>query len=206
MDHILKYQGKFLYHMTAICNLPSILEHGLHSHNQAHHLKLISQDISDPEVQDIRSSIEDPIHHRRLHDYVPLYFNTRNPMLYRRKDIQDQIVMLGIDSKVLLDKNTIFSDGNAASKETRFYQEVSNLSQISWDIVNANSWADIQDGKRIKCAEVLVYPLVEANKIRNVYCCLTEQRLNCQEIVKNLNRKITIGLSVKTELFFKERS
>jgi hypothetical protein len=193
---------RFIYHMTAIDNLPSILESGLYSHNQAHQLKIIERDISDPKVQDIRASVRDPIHNRELHDYVPLYFNPRNPMLYRRKDIQNEIVILGIESMILHDENTIFSDGNAASKETKFYNDVSRLDQVCWDIVNAKSWTDIADGKRIKCAEILVYPNIEIRKIKHIYCYSTNQRLQCQEIVKNLSKMISIGISVKQDLFF----
>jgi hypothetical protein len=62
--------------MTAISNLPFILQHGLLSHNEAHRLGLVT-DISDPTVQYLRGN--HIINNIKLHDYVPFYFSPRNP-------------------------------------------------------------------------------------------------------------------------------
>jgi len=74
VEYVRKHNIKYLYHMTAISNLRSILEHGLLSHNEAHRLGLVMRDISDPEVQRRRDDKKDTIYNRFLHDYVPLYF------------------------------------------------------------------------------------------------------------------------------------
>ena len=153
---------QYLYHMTSITNLRSILENGLLSHNEVYRRKLILRDISMDEVQAIRHYKRDPIYGRLIHEYASLYFSPRNAMLYKRKDLQDTLVILGIEPSVLLSENTIFTDGNAAASNTRFYKEISQVSQLPWDVIKARYWTDYLDGKRIKCAEALVYPKVES--------------------------------------------
>lgn len=185
--------------MTAISNLPSILQHGLLSHNEAHRLGLVT-DISDPTVQSLRSKriIDD----MKLHDYVPFYFSPRNPMLYVRKEIQNQIVFLGVDPGLLFESTTIFSDGNAAALDTKFYRGVSLLDNLPWDIINAGYWNDIPDGKRIKCAEILVYPKVYINKILKIFCCLPSQVEQVRAIIDSLSIDVNIVVEMNRNLYF----
>jgi hypothetical protein len=197
MQHIRKYHIDYLYHMTALVNLESILARGLLSHNDAHMQRLLSRDISDPEVQDRRSRKR--VHGLALHDYVCLYFEPRNPMLYVRQTLQSEIIILGIDRRVLLDSQTVFSDGNAAADNTRFYQGTGQLDQLPWKAIRANYWHDIQDGKRIKCAEVLVYPKVEAPNIRKIYCSSKEQYYTVKDILQGR----PVDFVVRPTLFFR---
>lgn len=67
MDYLQTHGIKYLYHMTYIDNLASIIENGLLSHNEAYKQGLIKADISDPNVQDIRVDAVDPFYNRPLH-------------------------------------------------------------------------------------------------------------------------------------------
>lgn len=156
-----------LYHMTHKENLQNILQNGLLSHSEAHR-GLLQNDIADSEVNNRRGRKE-PIYNRSIHDYVPLYFNPKNPMLFKRREIQNDILILVIDRKVLLEPNTIFTDGNAASKSTKFFASIPQCSQLNWQCINGEYWNDYNDGKRIKCAEVLVFPKIQTSSIRKIY-------------------------------------
>lgn len=195
IEHIKQCGITLLYHMTNIANLNSILIHGLLSHNEAHKRGLVSADISDPSVQNRRSG--KPIYNRSLHDYVCLYFSPRNPMLYCRSDQQHEIILLGIDPIVLLDDHTIFSDGNAASGPTCFYQDTAQLAQLPWSIINADYWPNFVDGKRIKCAEVLVYPRISVQYIRQIFCYNSKQYSFCQQLTSG-----KIPVEVKPSFYF----
>ena len=165
-----KHGIDYLYHMTSIHNLESILRLGLLSHNESHRRKLIARDVSDSEVQDIRSQIF--VLNIPLQDYVCLYFSPRNPMLYRLycDNIQNEIIILGIAPCVLLNQSTVFTDGNAAVRgRTSFYTNVHDLELLPWEIIKDDYWTNHPDGKRIKCAEVLVYPLIESRYIMKVF-------------------------------------
>ncbi|MFN8969687.1 MAG: DUF4433 domain-containing protein, partial [Pseudanabaena sp.] len=141
-ENFREYGIDFLYHMTHISNLASIIRYGLLSHNVAHKLNLIQSDISDSDVQNIRAGLKDKIYNRSLHEYVPLYFSPRNPMLYRRKEIQEDIVILGLDPNLLFESKIVISDGNAAAGDTLFYGSTDSLHELKWEIVRAKFWND----------------------------------------------------------------
>ena len=145
-----------LYHMTSIENLDSILQYGLLSHFSAYKFKFNKKDISNSSVQDKRAL---------LHDFVPLYFNPRNPMMFSKKDDQN-IIILEIDKNILLNTNVNFTDGNAASKDTLFFTDLVNLNKLNWDCINSDYWLNFDDGKRIKCSEVLVPKLIRIDSLK----------------------------------------
>ena len=149
------YQITCLYHLTHIENLQSIRNHGLLSHNRAHD-RTDPRDIADPEVIAIRSRRRDTVFDRPLHDYVPLYFTPRNPMLSRRREIQSKLAILCINKSALLFDGAVFTDGNAAGVDTRFFGDCRHLDQLDWACIRAPYWNDFPDGKRKRCAEVLV--------------------------------------------------
>jgi hypothetical protein len=91
-------------------------------------------------------------------------------MLYRRSNLQNDIVILAIDKNILNQGNTIFTNGNAAANATIFFKEKENLNKLNWNCINANYWNDISDGKRIRCAEVLAYPNIPTSSIQKIFC------------------------------------
>ena len=110
-------------HMTHIDNLGSIFKNGLLAHNNPY--KKI--DISNKEVNDRRNKIE-PIYNRNVHDYVPLYFNPRNAMLYRNKmKFDDKIVILAFKNDTILLENSFFTNGNVASDHTLYSNDIKEL-------------------------------------------------------------------------------
>jgi predicted DNA-binding protein YlxM (UPF0122 family) len=110
---------KFLQHMTSKNNLRSLLENGILSHNEAYANDLIMDDISMSEVQERRKNRKISIKGKILtiHDFVSFYFNAKNPMLYKRKNIQHELFILLINADIINTQFTdnpfaIFSDGN----------------------------------------------------------------------------------------------
>lgn len=198
MKNLRQHGIDYLYHMTHIDNLASIIQNGLLSHNEAHRQGLIGADISDSDVQDIRANKKDRVHNRPLHEYVPLYFSPRNPMLYKRQEIQEDIIILGLDPHLLLEPNIVFTDGNAAASKTIFYTDILALDRFPWDSIMARSWIDIEDGRRIKCAEVLVYPRIEPSRIQRVFCYSHKHR----EMIITAKQEASIMGMVRKDLYF----
>jgi hypothetical protein len=164
-----KWGIKSLWHMTHIRNVPSIKRSGLLSH-QSPKLKALSPvDISDPEVQRWRTR-SDPYFGKSLHDYVPFYINPRNPMLYRRKDIQREICFIEVSLDALDDKDFLVSDGNAASSKTEFYNGNWGMQFLPWEVLRADFWTDFDDGKRKACSEILIPESVDPKLIKAVHC------------------------------------
>ena len=194
----------FFYHLTHQDNLLSILQYGLLSRNELEQNKIdVKKDISNKDVQKRRIK-SDPIYKRSLHDYIPLFFNSRNPMLYTQKSIQNQIITLCYDTCLLSHKDVIFTDGNAASRDTKFYSKIENLNCLDWTRIFTQWWEmkmppEYNEGKRIICAEVLVPFKIDVNLIKKIIC----RNLETKESVKKiLSDKSSIDVSIDLEYYF----
>lgn len=179
---------QYLYHMTHKTNLENILQNGLLSHNMAHSRGLTKTDISDERVNRRRD---------KVHDFVPFYFNPKNPMLYRRKNMQSDIIILCIDRNVL-QMNLKFTDGNAASSSTKFYSNIKDLEKLNWSIINSEYWSDFIDGKRIRCSEVLIPNEVKIGNIKKIFCFNSET----EGYVKNKVGDFEITVTVNEDFYF----
>lgn len=159
---------KQFHYLVHSGNIESIVARGILSHTEVMRSAITPVDISDPDVQRWRKRPE-PVHGRPIHDYVPLYLNPRNPMLYRHRALQRDLLILVVSRSVLRDSEHLFSDGNAASRATRFSRCASVLDR-SADVLTAPSWNNFDDGGRRRCAEVLVHRRVDPRHILRVVC------------------------------------
>ncbi len=174
----------WLAHITHIDNMESIVTNGILSHNRAHVEGLVDQDIADPDVNDRRANRLVSITNKPLHDYVPFYFNSRNPMLYRRKSIQDEIVTLVVSRYTLTWPGVIFTDGNAASSNTRFFSDLRDLDNLDWNCIRGDSWNNYPDGRRIRCAEVLIEDFLAFQYVRRIIVRTQQTRRALQQKVQ----------------------
>lgn len=186
-----KYGIKYIYHMTHYKNLESILKNGLLSHNN----ELVKQHIDNIEVNDRRNKIE-PLYQKNLHTYVPFYFNPKNSMLYVNKEIQKDIVILAFDKTLLLKDQIIFTDGNAATNKTNYYNNLDDLNKLNWTCLNANYWNDFEDGKRERMAEILIPYKVNITRLRKIYCYDEETKSFIQDLDDELD------IEISTKLYF----
>lgn len=179
-----------LWHMTHKDNIESIISNGILSNRLAYEI-FNPKDISDQEVQRWRDRI-DPFLQKPIHDYVPLYINIKNPMLFKRKSIQDEICLIEVSLSVLMEHEFIYTDGNAAARDTLFYENIEFLDNLPWDVLSAKYWNDFPDGKRKRCSEVLIYPKVEPKFFKKIYCksIHTLQELESKNISASLNQKL----------------
>lgn len=179
----------YLYHMTHVDNVLSILKYGLLSHRDAYSRKLNRVNVANPEIIDRRTRKLDGVFRRPLTDYVCLYFNPRNPMLYvqYKNCIQDDIVILGVDKHIICNPNTIFTDGNAAAHETLFYGDLAYLEELPWQVIRSRFWGDFDDGKRKVCAEVLHHGVIRFDDIPVIYCSNRNTHQSMTEMAEYFN-------------------
>ena len=155
----------FLYYLVSIDNLISISQSGLLCRNRVRGC-VKTLDIADINIIERRQ--RKTIFDRSLLDFVPLYFTPKNPMLFRRREIQDKIAILCLNKNLLLLEGTVFTDGNASSMGTRCFRNPMDLENLDWDCIRAKWWSDFEDGKRKRCAEVLIpeqIPFLQVQKI-----------------------------------------
>ena len=149
---------KYVYNITAIENIPSIIENGILCYNAVRRLPHSSIAINT--VQDRRDRVIIP-NGLRLHRYANLYFDYNNPMLYKRKDIAEQICVLAVDASIMDHPDCIFSDRNAATDLVKFYPAAEGVNEIDFERVFAKYWThdnhyEYLNHKAIKCADILV--------------------------------------------------
>lgn len=167
-----------LGYIVPIATVPSILQHGILSHNRA--AKLPHQDIAMQEVNDYRATVIVPAPGggRKLHEYANLYICPRNPMLLKRSNIREQLCVLRVSPTVIDIPGAIVTDANAGSKYTKNYKPLpEGLSIVNYERTFADWWAhpdnriEFYRHSSQKCAEVLVPNVVPANYITGAYVC-----------------------------------
>ncbi len=187
-----KHEIEAFYHMTHIDNISSIMNNGLLAHGNPYQAK----DISDNQVNSRRSRVE-PVYGRAIHSYVPFYFNPKNAMLYRRKEMQNEIVILVFGGELISSFGAIFTDGNASSDDTRFFNNRNALNQLDWNCLNDWSWCNHRDGKRTRMAEVLVPNHVGIERLNKIVCNSYSTYL----MLLNLNLK-NIEIEINSKFYF----
>jgi len=187
-----------LHYITPIENIPSIMKNGILSNRQASSIGHIS--VAMEEVQARR-------HNKRipgagpLHDYANLYFDAHNPMLSKRRDRNETICILRIETRVIGKAGVIISDRNAASDYARFYPVDEGIEVLEKDLVFARYWThpdsfEAMRRKSIKCAEVLVPDRVEPNHIIGAYV-VNERAFRAVQLLN-----VPLPAAIKGDMFF----
>jgi len=157
---------KALYYIAPIKNMDSICDRGILPYNAAK--KIPHESISMDEIQDKRVQVTVPVANGKgisLHDFAPLYFDAWNPMLSKRRAINDKICIIAVNKKILDLSNSIIADSNAASRYCKFGPSPEGLKNLAKEDVFRRDWRDnnqiLEWQKKIKkCAELLVHGII----------------------------------------------
>ncbi len=177
-----------------------MLKYGVLSHSQVEARSLPFTPIYDRQIVTGRSKRVTPAD-KSLWNYANLYFQARNPMLYRVLDEKgaQSIVILGVSSNVLKRKDIFVSVGNAASGASPILPASEGLQAIysMWDIVASDWWKEEDGTKRKIMAECLVPDFVSPDEIHTIYVA-------SQIIAENLRTSIPPRVSIVPEphMFF----
>ncbi len=189
-----------LYYITHIKNLPSIMKHGILSHERVEQDCVEYTSIYDSEIVSNRRQRQTP-DGRSLWSFANLYFQARNPMLYRVKQRrEDEIAVLAIKKSILSQTDVFISIGNAAS----FVSDILPVSEGTravlkiWDIIN-NEWWQAEDGSKRKImAECLVPDRVQPEFIQAMYVAND----TALKAIKNLLPQSDIPVISEPQMFF----
>lgn len=194
----LPYGG--LFYMASIENIEGILSKGILSHNIAHEDRLAKVDISNQEVNRRRNRNE-PVFNRNIHDYAPLYINPKNPMQYVlfKNGMREKLVLIKVNPNILLEEDVIFSDGNAASHRTNFYNDIDDFNKLNWTCINDIYWVNYSDGKRFRCSEVLVYKQIQQYYFLEMF---TYEKDLLNQLIYLFPNHYGIKISMNKKLFF----
>jgi hypothetical protein len=141
-----------------------------------------------------------------LHQLTPTYFVPKTPTLYSQKELAKNLVLVRIDANVLLDSvnSFVFTDGNAASTQTKSYTNLQYLKEVPWNVIHAERWTDFYDGTRKRNAEMLISPNISSTYIREIIVSdeSTFSSVNRLGSVQSHEARVTI----RPDLFFAPNS
>ena len=125
-----------------------------------------------------------------IHDYVPFYFSSLNPMvlsLVNSKNVDQQfIIFFAISIEKLLDKNVIFTDASAnTSIPPNFYSDTSDLDKLDWQAIQSKKWGSTDKNElHRRMAEVLIKEIVPVNLIEYIIVWNEYIKKNIEETFK----------------------
>ncbi|NUO83783.1 DUF4433 domain-containing protein [candidate division KSB1 bacterium] len=167
-----KPEIKSLYYITHVENLRSIFSHGILSHRYLEERGVKYRAIYDAEIVSHRKLKTTP-DGRSLWEFANVYFQPRNPMLYRvvHETERKEIVVLGLQPRVLELPSAYLTDGNAANSATAFFDYQSGLDAVAeiWNTINGEWWNSMDGSKRKIMAECLVPGEIPPDFIHSIY-------------------------------------
>jgi len=169
---------KELFYITHKDNISSMLENGILSHNRILNNRIPFTSIYDNKIVTNREGIKTP-DEKSLWEYANLYFQARNPMLFRviREKSEDNIAVIGVSNSILFNAAIFITNGNAASSATVIWprsEGIKNLSKMIRKDLFLEYWSDTDGSKRKIMAECLVPDRISPDLIRSIYVATFE--------------------------------
>ncbi len=189
-----------LYYITHIHNLSSIIKHGILSQEsiEAGNVQGISMfKRKGDEKKNIKrkSEIVLPICEKNFLHYANLFFQPRNPMMYRAifERGTEKLAVLEIDNTILEEPKGVITDGDAANETTQFYlpSVKKKIPQQLWTIIKSEWWKQCDGSKRKIMAECLVLDRVKPEYIRSVTVANDKTESQMRKLVENLQLPVT---------------
>ena len=194
-----------LYYITHINNIPSILQSGILSHAQVEQLKVDFTPIYDSSIVSKRRDKFTP-NRNSLWEYANLYFQPRNPMMYRIVNECDRksIAIMGVKPVVLNKENCLITDGNAANDVTQFFPGIQAIQVLGkqWNLIQNDWWSDSDGSKRKIMAECLVPKRVPPDLIHSIFVAEQSAKKKVEELL-GVDRLPVIP---EPHIFFQPRS
>lgn len=160
-----------VYHLTHVDNLISIIQSGgCLSFDQKHYQGIDHVSVAYDNIQDRRARALVPCGSGGcLHDYVPFFFAPRPPMLYAihggyvegYEQGQAPLIHLVTTAQTVNNSGSewVFTDGHATMAFTEYFDDLKNLDEVDWEVMELQYWHDtptLPDRKRRRQAEFLI--------------------------------------------------
>ncbi|MBI2724066.1 MAG: DUF4433 domain-containing protein [Chloroflexi bacterium] len=193
---------QFLYYITHIDNLQSMLEKGILSHAEMESKQLAFTPIYDEQIVTNRKARLTP-DGRSLWDYANVYFQARNAMLFRvaREKGVDEICIIGVRKDILNRHDVFIANGNAASYQSEIIAHNDGVRSVPQIMRNVDKewWSDSDGSKREMMAECLVPTVIPPDFITAVYVGSEAAQRRAQAVAGS------IPVTREPHLFFKPR-
>ncbi len=198
---------KSLYYITHIDNLTSMLQHGILSHRQITAQGISFTPVYNAQIVANREQIATP-DHKSLWEYANVYFQPRNPMLYKvlNETNKNDVVILGIKPQILEAKDSFISLGNAAHSLSQLVDVKTGLKNINgeyWQIINSDWWKTEDGTKRKIMAECLIPNGISPFAIHSIYVVSGSVAERIRPALSGLS--FPVEVVVEPHMFFQPR-
>lgn len=205
----------WVYHITRVEHVQSMIEHGIWSDSLAARRRLSTISIAHSHLKERRAKRQVPIPPGgTLADYVPFYFAPRSPMLYaiHRGNVRThpadctRIVYLVTSVQALRDQGytVLGTDRHAATPLARFTADDQELTTfVDWHLMQQQYWFDVAeypDRCERRQAELLVHSRVLWDSIRGVATQNETVRGEIERITRAAD--LTTAVAVKAGWYF----
>lgn len=201
-----------IYHITHISNLPNILkENGLWCDAESVKRNIQPIEIAYTEIKGRRTRKPIPIAPGgMLAEYVPFYFCNRSPMLgaihkgyvSAYQDGQANILHLVSSAEAVAQASLpfVFTDGHAVIQLSLFYNDLKDLNQVDWKVIQSWKWSNTQednDRLRRKQAEFLVHQHFSWQLIQEIGVINTAIKDQVLALLENEEHKPLVSIQRK---------
>jgi hypothetical protein len=198
-------------------NLAIVLRRGgLHAPNHTPNNGLVYTTIHNADIQDQRRQRVIPCGPCGvIHDYVSFYFGPLSPMLLQLKtgqvagyaEGQEPLIYLASFAQVVRDSGTgfVFSDGHGIAAFTSWYNDLSDLDKVDWNVVCQRYWRDTiedMDRQRRKQAEFLVHRFCDWSLIRQVSVINAGMKTRVERILSEFDSELHRPVVVRREWYY----
>ena len=194
-----EHKWRYIFHFTDVHNLDSIIKNGLLCTNVKNEKGIQHKNIANMTIQERRANMDVPVGPRgKVHDYVPFYFSSMNPMLLtllNQKNVDQQyIIYFCVKIDRLEKEDAVFSNASANTVEPpTFFEDMLNLNQLDWNAIDKRSWGVASDEERHKkMAEALIHERVEISDIDAILVFNEGIRKGVEQVLKENGIKTSV--------------
>ncbi len=182
-------EQSYLYHLTALENLPSILLRGLLPRSQLFGFS----DVADHEILASRATYH-------LNEMVPFHFFARNPFDGRVQSIYPsrQFVLIAVSRKIAEESGWLISPKHPLSGGFKIISYHEGMEQIDWELMNTRDYHNAEC-KSVCMAECLSPTVVPPKSFSAIYVKDDETKLFVLKLVKEA--ELTCYVNVQPSMF-----
>lgn len=205
----------WLFRITHIHNLEHILNNGLHTiHSEQANPNFKS--IGDLSLIEYRKKeMEVPVEpYGKFSEYIPFYFGTRQPMLYKiatgweevEKHSQDEIIYLVTTLERIENSGLayVYTNGHARAKFTNFYNSREDIDKLDWDAIYDTDWKNTPedpDKMNRKQSECMVKDYVPIECLERILVSSKTAKEKVQRLCKSTGNT-TLGITISKKAYY----
>lgn len=206
-----------IYRLIHVDNLHVCIRRGgLHASNYMPDDGLTYKTIHNLDIQNVRRSRPIPCGADGvIHDYVSFYFGYLSPMMLQLKtgrvedydEGQEQLIYLISTAQTVerSGKNFVFSNGHGIAAYTQWYDDLTELNKVDWDMVCQRYWADNvddMDRQRRKQAEFLVHEFCDWSLIESIAVVNEQMETKVGNIMNQFSPDKRRDVHTKTKWYY----